>query len=85
MARISSAADGGKLPPWSPQAVAIHLAAHTELKSIGLNWTKAENKVKGMRFWQLSFRTAEALEDFIAEMNGSMIDATKVLVSRFIP
>jgi hypothetical protein len=83
IARVSTAVNGGKLPPWSPHAVARHFAAHTDLKAVGLNWKKEKDKVEGVRFWQLSFRTVESLERFIVEMNGSTLDATKLLVSKF--
>jgi hypothetical protein len=82
IARVSTAVNGGKLPPWSPDAVARHFAAHTDLKAVGLNWKTENHKVEGVRFWQLSFRTVESLERFIAEMNGSTVDAVKLLVCR---
>lgn len=66
-----------------PHAVARHFAAHTDLKAVGLNWKRKKDKVEGVRFWRLSFRTVESLERFIVEINGSTLDATKLLVFKF--
>lgn len=84
MARVSSVAQGGKLPPWSPQAIGRYFSAHTDLKAVGLNWLTEKDKIEGVRYWQLSFRTSESLERFIAETSGSTVDTTKLLVSKFI-
>lgn len=83
IARVSTAFNGGKLPPWSPHVVARHFAAYTDLKAVGLNWKKEKDKVEGARFWKLSFRTVTSLERFIVEMNGSTVDAIEVLVSQY--
>lgn len=84
MARVSSVVQGGKLPPWSPRAVGRHFSAHTDLKAVGLNWLTEKDKIEGVRYWQFSFRTSESLERFIAETNGSTVDAAKVLVSKVV-
>ncbi|KAF2009914.1 hypothetical protein BU24DRAFT_427949 [Aaosphaeria arxii CBS 175.79] len=81
MASISSI-DGEKLPPWSPRAVSQHFATYSGLKAVGLNWRREVDKMLGVRFWQLSFHNIESLNEFIAEVNGSTIDGTKLLVTQ---
>jgi len=78
-ARIT-AHDGGKLPLHSPSSLIKLFANYQDLKAVAVNWHTLHQKTNGVRVWAVEFRTEEALEQFVGEVDGSFIDGTRVCV-----
>ncbi|KAH4821504.1 hypothetical protein HBI23_047440 [Parastagonospora nodorum] len=72
-----SAADGGKLPLQTPNGLAGMFAAYEGLKGVGLNSRTPTLARAPVKYWWVSFRTREGLENFKREVDGSVYeDAT---------
>lgn len=71
--RITTA-DGSKLPceVSTPQHLS-ELFTEYEIKAVGLNAGTERVRANGVKFWWVSFRTLEALEEFVEKVNGSTL------------
>ncbi|KAH4354046.1 hypothetical protein HBH98_014060 [Parastagonospora nodorum] len=67
-----SAADGGKLPLQTPNGLAGMFAAYEGLKGVGLNSRTPTLARAPVKYWWVSFRTREGLENFKREVDGSV-------------
>jgi len=71
--RITTA-DGSKLPyEISTPHHLSKLFVEYEIKAVGLNANTELVRANGVKFWWISFRTLEALEEFVDKVNGSTL------------
>jgi hypothetical protein len=89
LARVT-AEDSGTLPIHSPASVGKVFAKHDHIKAIAVNAHMRKSRgcalntmqphTKAVRVWKVAFETMEALESFVKEVNGSIVDGTRVCV-----
>ena len=66
-----SRSDGRRLPLRSTHEVAIIFKDHKGPRAVGLNWQSEHARREGTKFWWLSFRTQEDLNNFYRRIHGS--------------
>jgi len=80
--RITTA-DGSKLPyEISTPEHLSKLFVEYEIKAVGLNACTERVRANGVKIWWISFRTLEALEEFVDKVNGSTLYGKTLYVEK---